>query len=107
MNYLVNNFHKRAPRVAQNDYDSPFEGLLIKDKSSTTHQQNLKRLAIEMFKTKINQNTNFMNDIFRFQESSHTLKNEPFSLRNQTQLYMKLKQFLTDVVRFGTIYLQK
>ena len=48
--------------------DSSFEGLLINDNSLTIHEQNLKRLAIEMYKTKINQNLDVMNDIFRFRE---------------------------------------
>ena len=36
------------------------------------------RLAIEMYKTKINQNPDFKNDIFRFHESSYPLRNESF-----------------------------
>ena len=52
MNNLINNVHKRALRVAYNDYDSTFEVLLSKDHATTIHQQNLQRLAIEMYKTK-------------------------------------------------------
>ena len=65
MNNLINNVHKRALRLAYDDYDSSFEDLLIKDSSSLIHQQNLEGLAIEMYKTNIIQNPNFMNDIFR------------------------------------------
>ena len=84
MNNLINNVHKRTLRVAYNDHDLSFEGLYLdlglydKDNASTIHQQNLQRLAIEMYKTKINQNPDFMNDIFRFHESSYPLRNESF-----------------------------
>ena len=71
--------------------DSSFEGLLIKYNSTTIHQQNLKRLEFDLFKKKINKNPELMDDIFRFHESSHSLKNEPFSTKNQKQLYMELK----------------
>ena len=63
---IINNVHKRALRVAYNDYDSTSEVLLSKDHATTIHQQNLQRLAIEMYKTKINQNPDFLNDIFKF-----------------------------------------
>ena len=79
MNNLINNVHKRALRVAYNDYDSTFEVLLSKDHATTIHQQNLQRLAIEMYKTKINQNPNFLNDIFKFHQSSYDLRNEAYS----------------------------
>ena len=79
-------------RVAHNDYDSSFEDLLIKNKSSIIHQQNLKRLAIEILK--INRNPDFMNDIFRFHESSHTLKNEPFLLKTRHSYIWNCNSFL-------------
>ena len=79
MNNLINNVHKRALRVAYNDYDSTFEVLLSKDHATTIHQQNLQRLAIEMYKTKINQNPDFLNDIFKFHQSSYDLRNEAYS----------------------------
>lgn len=81
MNNLINNVHKRALRVAYNDYDSTFEALLLKDHTLTIHQQNLQRLAIEMYKTNINQNPDFLNDIFRFHQSSYNLRNETFSTK--------------------------
>ena len=68
-----------ALRVAYNDYYSTFEVLLSKDHSTTIHQQSLQRIAIEMYKTKINQNPDFLNEIFKFHQSSHDLRNEAYS----------------------------
>ena len=79
MNNLVNTVHNRALRVVHIYYDSSFEGLLSKDNYSTIHQQNLKRLPMEMHKRKTNQNPDFENDIFRFHKSSYTPGNELFS----------------------------
>ena len=43
-------FHERALRIANEDYESRFEELLLKDGFVTTHQHNLKILAIEIYK---------------------------------------------------------
>ena len=60
----------------------------MNDNASTIHHQNLQRLAIEMYKTKINQNPDFMNNIFKFHESSYPLRNESFfTKKSNTVIY--------------------
>ena len=39
-----------APEIVYNDTITPFEELLVKDKTFTIHYQNLPSLAIEMYK---------------------------------------------------------
>ena len=44
----INHIHERVLRIVHDDYSSPFEDLLNKDKSVTIHQRNLQQLAIEI-----------------------------------------------------------
>ena len=48
----INRLHGRASRVVYRDFDSSFEKLLRKDKSTTLHQRNLQKLMTEVFKVK-------------------------------------------------------
>ena len=49
-NYKINRLQERALRLIYNDHISAFEELLSKDGIFTSHEQNIKNLAIEMFK---------------------------------------------------------
>lgn len=51
LNNKINRIHERALRLIYLDYTSSFQELLKKDNSVTIHQHNIRRLAIEMFKT--------------------------------------------------------
>ena len=46
----INKLHERALRIVYNDTIMSFEELLVKDKTFTTHHQNTKSLAIDMYK---------------------------------------------------------
>ena len=49
-NYKINRLQERGLRLIYNDHISGFEELLSKDGTFTSHEQNIKNLAIEMFK---------------------------------------------------------
>ena len=63
-----------------------------KDKSITIHQENLKYLAIEIYKVKMGISTKIMNEIFRFS------KNSVYSLKSGTQL----EKPSINTVQFGS-----
>ena len=50
INNRINTIHYRALHIVYNDNTSSFEDLLRKDGSVTIHQENLRFLAVEMFK---------------------------------------------------------
>ena len=50
INDKINNLHYRALRMVYDDQTSTFEELLNKDGNVTIHQQNIRALAVEMFK---------------------------------------------------------
>ena len=79
INNRVSSLHERALRVFYRDYDATFSELFSKDKSVTIHQRNLRLLATESFKTKIELNPKIMEEIFTF-------KNVDYDLRNNTSL---------------------
>ena len=70
LNNKINHLHERVLRIVHDDYSSPFEDLLNKDKSVTIHQRNLQQLAIEIFKVKIGIAPIIMNEIFTFVENN-------------------------------------
>ena len=63
LNHKINRLHERSLRLAYNDYSSTFQDLLIKDKTVTIHQRNLRALAIEMYKISHDLSPDFMKDI--------------------------------------------
>ena len=61
----INNIHERALRIIYLDYNSSLAELIRKDNSSTIHQRNLKLLATEMFKVKLECASGIMKEIFQ------------------------------------------
>ena len=64
INNRINNIHYRALRIVYGDNTSSFEDLLRKDGSVTIQQENLRFLALEMFKVIHGATPSFMSDIF-------------------------------------------
>ena len=75
LNNKINKMHLRALRIAYRDYESDFGTLLKRDNSVTVHQRNLQLLMVEIYKTKVNLNPEFMKDIF-------VTNDVPYSLRS-------------------------
>ena len=63
-NNKINNLHYRALRMVYDDQRSTIEELLHKDGNVTIHQQNIRALAVEMFKVFNNLAPPFMRNIF-------------------------------------------
>ena len=64
MDRKINHIHERALRIVYDDYNTSFDDLLVKDKSVTIHQRNIRKVAIEMFKVKNNLCPEFMQEFF-------------------------------------------
>ena len=78
LNNRINQIHERALRIVYQDFQSTFEQLLLKDKSLTIHQRNIKLLAFEMFRAKNNSGPKITNEIFMFERTGYDLRNEKF-----------------------------
>ena len=70
-NNKINHIHERALRIVYNDFSTPFEELLAKDKSVTIHNQNLQQLAIEIFKVKVGVSPIIMREVFNFSDKNN------------------------------------
>ena len=86
INTKINNLHFRALRMIYQDDASSFKELLVKDGSTTIHQQNLQSLAIEMFKVKSGIAPTFMENIFSINENINS-ENVSANTRSQSQFY--------------------
>ena len=76
LNNKINHLHERLLRIVYKDNNSSFKELLKKNNSFTVHYRNIKSLAIELFKIKMNL-SNTMDDILQ----TRTL---PYNLRSNT-----------------------
>ena len=52
INRKINQIHERALRLVYDDYTTPFEELLLKDRSVSIHHCNIQKVAIEMINVK-------------------------------------------------------
>ncbi len=66
VNERINRIHKRALQLVYLDYTSSFDELLKKDNSVTIHQQNIRYLAIEMYKVYKGIGPEIMRELFVF-----------------------------------------
>ena len=73
-NNNINKIHERALRIAFVDTSLNFNELLKRPDSVTIHQRNLQLLAAEIYKTKIDLNPKFMNEIFVEKNNFYTLR---------------------------------
>ena len=51
INNKINKLHEKALRIVYNDTITSFVELLVKNETFTVHHQNIRSLAIEMYKT--------------------------------------------------------
>ena len=85
-NQKINKLHKRALRIAYDDYCSSFEELLDKDGAVTIHQRNLRALAIEMYKISNGLSPTFMVEMIMMEISQILQKNRITDVTKQRHL---------------------
>ena len=76
INDKINKLHERALRLVYKNGNLTFDALLELDNSVTVHQNNLQKLAIEMYKAKHHIYPIPMREIFTEQIISHDLRNK-------------------------------
>jgi len=76
INTKINHLHERALRMIYNDYDTSFEGLLERDNSFTVHENNVKRLLIELYKVANGLSSQIFSNIFKKNDRNLSLRYE-------------------------------
>ena len=76
LNARINRLHERALRVVYRDFDSSFEEILRKCRSTTLHQRNLQKLMTEIFKVKTGIAPELMKGVFEFVDVPYNLWNQ-------------------------------
>ena len=76
LNARINRLHEYALRVVYKDFDSFFEELIRRDRSTTLHQRNLQKPMTEIIKVKIGIAPELVKDIFEFADVPYTLRNQ-------------------------------
>ena len=76
-NNKINKLQERALRIVYDDYESPFDVLLNKNKSLSIHHQNIQKLMIEIcnFLNKPSPDT-FFDSMFRSKQRQDPLQND-------------------------------
>ena len=83
LKHRINNIHERRMKLVYKDYKSSFNDLMVKDKSFRIRHHNLSKLAVKIFKWKINIASEVMKDVFRMDENCYSHRNETkFKSRN-------------------------
>ena len=79
MNARINKLQERSLRILYRDDESTFEELLVKDNSITVHDQNIKLLALEMFKVKNDIQPNVLGRfVTQYEHNYNTRQNTQF-----------------------------
>ena len=64
LNNKINKLQERSVRIVYEEYTSSFDNLLKKDKNKTTHQKNIEKLTIQMYKIKNNTAPKIVSGLF-------------------------------------------
>ena len=73
-NYKINRLQEQALRLIYNDHISSFKESLSKDETVTIHEQNIQKLAIEMFEVLNDLSTPDFSELFQVNESLYDLR---------------------------------
>ena len=76
INTKINKLYERALRIVYNDTIISFEELLVKDKMFTINHQNIKSLAIEMYKAVNNLPGGNLSDFFVRNDHNYNLRSK-------------------------------
>ena len=74
LNNSINMLHEHALGSTYSDQNSSFEFLLQKDSSTNIRVKNLKVMLTKVFKTKSDQNADFMREVFPLRNNSYNLR---------------------------------
>ena len=85
LNNKINKLHLRALRIVYRDYTSSFEELLKIDGSCSIHQNNIKFLATEIYKSLNGLSPKFMSDIFT--ATNNNFDNISYNTRYHNDFY--------------------
>ena len=64
INNKIKRLHERALRIVYSDFQSFFDGVLMKDDSFSIHERNIQSLAIEIYKFLNGSSLSFLNNVF-------------------------------------------
>ena len=92
INNKIKRLHERALRIVCSDFQSFFDGVLMKDDSFSIHERNIQSLAIEIYKFLNGLSPSFLNNVF------HKNISNSYDLRNHKELYSRNPK----TVRYGT-----
>ena len=67
-NRKINRLHERALRIVYNDYERTYEELLYHDNSFSIHDQNIHRLATEIYKVANDLSVGDFKNLFDFKD---------------------------------------
>ena len=82
LNNKINRLHERSLRIVYSDKTSDFSELLEKDGSVSIHYQNIRQLAIEMFKVSKGLCPEIVKGLFQFRYDI------PYNLRQRSQFHI-------------------
>ena len=77
--------------MVYNDYELPFDRILVENKQKSAHQKNIESLAIEIYKFQASLTQSIMSDLFVTRENNYNLRN-----------FQELESSLRRTVKFGT-----
>ena len=83
LNNKINRIHKRALRITYNDKSSSQGELLIKDRSVTIHNRNIRALAIKIYKVMQAISPPLLNEVFVPRQCNYELRGNNFFWREE------------------------
>ena len=104
-NNRINQLHKRALRVLQNDYTATFEDLLEKSEEVTVHCSNLQKLMIEIYECTNYIGPSVLTEFFTTKEISYDLriKNLPQIPKVKTSSYGQSSLLFRGSILWNTL----
>ena len=74
----INKLHERALRLVYKGDNLTYQQLLEKNNSVTTHERNLQKLAVEMYKVKNNLSPLLVQELFKENDNAHDLRKKGY-----------------------------
>ena len=74
INNKINRLHERALRMIYNEYEDSFEDLLQRDNSFTVHENNIKKLLVELYKILNGLSSQILSELFTKSNNNNNLR---------------------------------